>query len=101
MSFEIGEQRHYTVDAKLIPLGYQQITSLSTVKGLTVPPGARAALIQPTGQPVRWRDDGVDPTATIGMQILATLDILYTGDLAAIRFIETTGSAVLNISYYK
>ena len=94
------EQRDYTVDAKLIPLGYQQITGLSSVKSLTPPPNTRVALIQAISQDVRWRDDGTDPSATVGMVLPATRDMLYTGDLANIRFIEVTASAQINVSYY-
>ena len=43
-------------------LGYQQITSLSSATGLTVPQGATLALIVPETQNVRWRDDGTNPT---------------------------------------
>lgn len=83
------------------PLGYQQITGLSTVKTLTVPDKARLAIITCTAQNVRWRDDGVDPTATVG-QLLKTTDppLIYDGDLSALEFIEASASAVLNVSYY-
>jgi len=94
------EQRDYTVDAKLIPLGYQQITSLSSVQGLSPPPQSRVALIQAVTQPVRWRDDGVDPDANTGMVLEAARDMLFTSDLTAVRFIETAASAEINVSYY-
>lgn len=82
------------------PIGYSQITSLTAATGLTVPEGARFALIQPTAQNVRFRDDGTDPTATVGM-LIVTNDVLeYSGDLTKIKFIEAAASAVLNISFY-
>lgn len=83
------------------PLGYQQITSLSSSTALTVPRGARFALIKAQTQNVRWRDDGTAPSGTVGM-LLATTDptLCYAGDLSAIRFIETTASAAINVSYY-
>lgn len=94
------EERDHTVDGKLVPLGYEQNTSLATVQGLKPPNGARVALIQGLSQNVRWRDDSTDPDATTGMQLIATRDFLYTGDLAKIKFIEEAASAELNITYY-
>ena len=82
------------------PKGFQQITSLSSATGLAVPTGAQYARIQCTAQAVRWRDDGTDPTATIGMHRPVNLDFIYDGDLSAIKFIEETASAVLNVTYF-
>jgi len=81
-------------------LGYQQITSLSSAAGLTIPQGATLALIVPETQNVRWRDDGTDPTASVGMPIFVGASLSYDGDLNRIKFIETTASSKLNISYY-
>jgi hypothetical protein len=81
-------------------LGYQQITSLSSAAGLTVPQGATLALIVPETQNVRWRDDGTDPTASVGMPIFVGASLSYDGDFNRIKFIEMTASAKLNISYY-
>lgn len=89
-------------------LGYQQITNLSSAVGLTVPAlapdGSKQqptfALIVAETQGVRWRDDGTNPTASVGMPLAAGVPLQYDGDLARIRFIETTASAKLNISYY-
>lgn len=81
-------------------LGYQQITSLSSASALTVPSGATMALIVPETQAVRWRDDGTNPTASVGMPVAVGESLNYDGDLSRIRFIQQTASAVLNISYY-
>jgi len=80
--------------------GFQQITGLSSVKGLTVPVGARMCRIEATTQAVRWRDDGTDPSSTVGMTLAAGAGIDYDGELTKIRFIEAAASAVLNVSYY-
>lgn len=82
------------------PMGFQQITVLTSAVGLVVPPGARYAIIQPTGQPVRWRDDGANPTAAIGMRVVVGADLEYVGDLTAIKFIQEAATAVLNVSFY-
>lgn len=90
-------------------LGYQQISSLSTAVGLTVPSKdpvtglnvmPTIALITPETQGVRWRDDGTDPTATVGMPLAAGVTLQYDGDLRKIKFVEQTASAKINISYY-
>jgi hypothetical protein len=89
-------------------LGYQQITSLSTAQFLTVPTRdanglsckPSFALITPLTQGVRWRDDNTAPTASVGMPLLAGVTLQYDGDLSKIRFIETTASAELNVTYY-
>lgn len=86
--------------AAMRPLGFQQITSLSSAVGLTVPSGALTALIQAESQDVRWRDDGTNPTATVGVTLGTGLTLPYTGDLSAIKFIEISASAKLNVSYY-
>jgi len=81
-------------------LGYQQITGLSTVKTLVPPDGATYALIQAEAQSVRWRDDGTNPSASVGMIITANTYLEYTGNPATFKFIEVTSGAILNISYY-
>jgi hypothetical protein len=81
-------------------LGYQQITSLSSATGLTIPRGTTLALIVPETQNVRWRDDGADPTASVGMPIFVGASLSYDGDLNRIKFIESTAGATLNICYY-
>jgi len=81
-------------------LGYQQITSLSSASALTIPAGATMAFIVPETQGVRWRDDGTNPTASVGMPLAMGETLNYDGDLKRIRFIEQAASAKLNISYY-
>lgn len=89
-------------------LGYQQITSLSSAASLTVPSVDKnglncrpaIAIITPEGQSVRWRDDGVNPTASVGMPLDVGVTLQYDGDITQIKFIEQTAGAKLNISYY-
>lgn len=89
-------------------MGYQQITNLSSATGLTVPQKdmngmagtPRIAIITPESQGVRWRDDGVAPTASVGMPLSAGVTLQYDGDLSQIKFIEQVSGAKLNITYY-
>lgn len=89
-------------------MGYQQITSLGTSTGLTVPSTTRDglrtvptfALIIAETQGVRWRDDLTAPTASVGMPLPVGIPLQYDGNLSNIRFIEQVAGAKLNISYY-
>jgi hypothetical protein len=91
-----------------VTLGYQQITSLSSSTGLTLPQTDAfgnavkplLAVITPETQAVRYRDDGIAPTATVGFPLAVGQVLSYDGDLTKLRFIEQTGSAKLNINYY-
>lgn len=82
-------------------LGYQQLTSLTTTTALTVPSGATFAVISVEGQGVRYRDDGVAPTATVGQPIAAQTSIQYSGTLSALQFIQQAASATVDVLYYK
>ena len=89
-------------------LGYQQITSLSAATGLTVPQvdlnglacRPSIAIITAETQAVRWRDDDVNPTASVGMPLASGATLQYDGDLTKIKFIEQTASAKINVTYY-
>lgn len=87
------------LNGPLYPLGYEQISSLGSAVGLTVPTDAVLALITVESSDVRWRDDGVDPTATVGMVIAADDELFYIGVLSSIKFIGA--GAVVNVSYYR
>lgn len=88
------------------PCGYQRIasTGLATAVGLTVPSTAQQkpvrCIITCETQAIRWRDDGVLPTALVGYPLAVGAELKYDGDLNAIRIIEQTTSAILNVSYY-
>lgn len=91
----------FTGQQVLRPLGHQQITNLAAAVGLTIPAGCCMVLITVTTQAVRWRDDGTDPTATIGMPLAVNTELQYhaTG-LTALKFIEQVAGGVLNAAYY-
>lgn len=97
-----------TLKAVTTRLGYQQITSLSSATGLTVPQvdlnglacKPSIAIITAETQAVRWRDDDVDPTASVGMPLAAGATLQYDGDLTKIKFIQQTASAKINVTYY-
>jgi hypothetical protein len=66
-----------------------------------VPPGATLAFLTAETANIRWRDDGVAPTSSVGMLFGSSTDMLYGGTLANIQFIGATGSPVLDVAFYK
>lgn len=84
-----------------VPMGFFQMTVLTSSIGMTtIPGGSTLAVIQCQGQPVRWRDDGTAPTASVGM-LMNVGDVLkYDGPIDKLRFIETAASATLNVAFY-
>lgn len=91
------------------PVGYGQWTSLAAAKKLTSAPDAGVsmpdmsirALIQAEGGDVRWRDDGVAPTAALGMVIKQDQTLEYEGDLSKIQLIEVAAAGGINVAFYK
>jgi hypothetical protein len=90
-----------TIDGAVDNNGYQQVTALSSAAALTVPAGTLLAVLQAEGADVRYRDDDTNPTSSVGMIIAAGTSVVYNGQLSRLRFIESGGTAKLNVSYYK
>jgi hypothetical protein len=100
------------ISGSRVPRGFQQITSISAATGLTVPVVSNIyvgyAVIQceyvsggSGGVSVaRWRDDGTNPTSSVGMQLSIGQEMDYSGDLTTLKFIDGSGVSILNISYY-
>jgi hypothetical protein len=93
-----------------VSLGYKQVTDVSTagtletLTGASIPAGATHARIQAESQDIRWRDDGVNPTAAIGKILKAGSDVpeyLVGVQLRKARFIQASATAKLNVEYYK
>ena len=92
---------------KWTPLGYAQITSLASAvsfsgASVSVPTDAIMVLIAAEAQGIRWRDDSVAPTATVGMPLAAGQEFQYTvGDFSKIQFIQQTSGGIINLAFYK
>ncbi len=90
------------------PLGYQQITTLTSAVGLTLPtvPAHSCltmgyAVIQAESGDIRWRDDGTNPTGSVGMLIPEGGELNYCGDFSALKLINSSGStSIANVAYY-
>lgn len=84
-------------------LGYQQFTVATATALPSIPTGTFEALLVCETQTVRWRDDGTNPTASVGMPLIANQAFPYMGNatsLAAMRIIQTTATATCNVTYY-
>lgn len=84
------------------PLGCFQITGLSSAKSLTsLPTDATLISLSVEGQPVRMRDDGTNPTSSVGLYLPVGGPWPYSSGLAAMKFIETAASATIDYCAYK
>src|SRR5882724_12627220 len=87
------------------PLGFQVLSNLPVSTTLAVPAGAAFAKICVEGVAVRYRDDGVAPTATVGMPLAPLLSLTsqpgcmqYAGTLSALQFIQQAPGASMDVS---
>lgn len=95
----VGQQGFANLYQK--PLLYQQYTNLSAAIALSsIPAKATMCVISVEGAPIRWRDDGTNPTASVGMPVANGATLTYTGNMSAIAFIQQSASATINVSYY-
>lgn len=83
------------------PLGYEQISGAAAATALTVPEGTCRILIKCETQAIRWRDDGVDPTAAVGYPLAVGTELIYeSGQATRLKVIEQAASTVVNVVYY-
>lgn len=90
------------------PMGFEVITVSSTAIGptsATINTGTRSASVavgHVATDAIRYRDDGVDPTAAVGMPVAVSTMFLVCGVLAIRQFkmIRQTGNASVSMSYY-
>lgn len=91
--------------------GYEAITVSGTVQYLTVPTGARYALMKlvssGTGDAANYLEFNLPVTASVGMPISdgTVFDVTDAQNLAGFNIIKTTAGAafttVLHVQYYK
>ena len=85
------------------PKGYQQLTVSTTAVGLTLPTGAQRAVIHIEAQPIRYRDDGTDPTSTVGVLVKADVSFELNSLLSLRQFKAIRSGSVdatVNVVYY-
>lgn len=87
-----------------ISTGYQQLTSLATSTSFTPPATTTFCVIMPEGAPIRFRADGVAPTATVGFPLSIGQPVTFRmsiANLAAIAFIQQSSGGIINVSCFK
>lgn len=104
-------QKEWTFQAPLISLGYCQLSVTTAVPISTcpggIPSGAFYAFIVPETNAIRVRDDGTNPTTTVGMPVgtnvpyYATASAAGTTSLSTVAVISQSGTATVNITFYK
>lgn len=90
-------------------LGFQQTVGAAAATGLAalgpsaaIPTGADVAYVQCETNNVRWRDDGTNPTASVGMLLLVgSILVLTKGQWNSFKLIEVAASATINVTFYK
>lgn len=91
---------------------FEQITVSSTSIGFTAttyaPNGSRAAdmaVVTVETNGIRYRDDGVAPTASVGEPVASATspNLLVCGqpNVKAVRFIRQTSDATISVAYYR
>lgn len=85
----------------MVDLGFQQITDFTNPVNIPAPDGTQITVITPQDGQLRWRADGVAPTADVGNIVWATSDLVWGGDQTAPQFINMTGSTTTaNFQFY-
>lgn len=63
-----------------------------------IPAGTVTLLIVPEAQAIRWRSDGIAPTATVGFPLAVGAQlVLSVAQLPQLRLISQTAGAIVNI----
>ena len=81
---------------------YEQLTISDSAVSLTVPQIAKLAVITVEDEPIRYRDDGTDPTASVGTLVKADGSIVVCGkSMGSIKFFKDGATdATINVNYY-
>lgn len=93
------------------PKGFEQITVSSAAIGPTTATlnaittktdlEANCAVFRCETADVRWRDDGSNPTASVGYLLKAGEELVYDGNLRTLKFIRTASDATVDAAYYR
>lgn len=89
---------------RTVVAGAQYGLAVASSTGLTVPPGATVAQVTVEGTSIRYTTDGATtPTATVGMgPFPAGTTLLFNiTALAALRIIQTSASATIDVEYFQ
>ena len=99
-----------TLEKDLTPFAFEELDVSTTAVGLTQATafpdgvkGADLAICTIEDDAVRWRDDGIAPTATVGQlaAVSTALTIRGAASLKNVKFIRVTTDADINVTYYR
>ena len=86
------------------PLDYEQkVISDSAVGFASIPPKANKAVVVVEEKTIRWRDDGTDPTSSVGTKSFVNTTFILDGRTSITKFRairQGTANAKLSIRYY-
>lgn len=89
---------------KTKPKGYEQLTVSTTAVALaSIPAGASRAIVMVEAQPMRYREDAVNPTASVGVLCVAAtrFELESRKAIEGFRAIRSGGTdSVLSVLYY-
>jgi hypothetical protein len=95
----------------VFPMAFEQITVSNTSVGFTAATigtssafnQAIVAVVTVETNAIRFRDDGVDPTAAVGMPAGVLSQTIICGRQAVLqaRFIRATADALISVAYYR
>lgn len=88
--------------APLDTYGFEALAVSSTAVGFTVATAdhAKRAIVRVESNSVRWRADGTNPTATVGMPLEVGDELVVWGtDIHTIKFIRQSADATLSVSF--
>ena len=83
--------------------GYQQFTAgqIDAATALTVPAGTSVAIMKSSAVGFRLRDDGTNPTTTVGYPIAISTEFVYSSSsIGAVKIIGQAINAIVDILYY-
>jgi hypothetical protein len=86
------------------PTGFEQLNTDTVVSPTpAVAAGAKGCYMSAEGQVVRWRDDGTNPTAALGLRMAITgvNPFCYHGDPGRLRFLGEAAGGKVNLSFFK
>ena len=89
-----------SIEVGKTPRVFVRITSLGSAVACPSSSGT-TVIFQPEAQSIRWRPDGIAPTAAVGFLVTAGTTVKYTGDLTKVKFIEVAGGGTLNVAVFE
>lgn len=88
-----------------VPIGHEQLVVSTSAVGLaSIPQNATKAIIVVEDKTIRWREDGTDPTSSVGTKSFLDTTIILDSrpridGFKAIR--QGTSDAKLSVNYYE